>query len=445
MIKYKMKLEKLKNKEILILGFGREGKSTFNFLRKIFPQKEIAVADENSKLKIENSKLKKVKWHLGKNYLKALEKYEVIIKSPGIPVHFPEIEKAFKEKKITSQTEIFFENCKGKIVGITGTKGKSTTAFLIYKILKEGAKKVHLVGNIGKPALNYLSSDNKNKIYVYELSSHQLYKLKKSPQIALFLNIFPEHLDYYRNFKEYLMAKANITLWQKKEDFFIFNPKQKEIKEIAKKSKARKIPLKEGQELIKEVGLKKLNFPLNFYSLNLKAAISVAKIFRLKKEKIKKAIENFKGLPHRLEFVGKFKGIYFFNDSLSTIPETTISALDFFKGKVETLILGGQNRGLDFSLLSKKIIQDKIKTLIFFPETGDIIWKEILKILKKKEEMPKAFMVFKMRDAVKLAFKNTKKGKICLLSPASASFSLFKDYKERGNLFKKYVKEYGKD
>ena len=441
-----MKLETLKNKKILILGFGREGKDTFEFLSKIFPENIFGIADKdkNCKLKIENWKLRKTKWHLGENYLRALKYYDVIIKSPGIPIHLPEVERAFKEGKITSQTEIFFENYKGKIVGITGTKGKSTTASLIYKVLKEGGLKVRLAGNIGKPVLNYLISSKKDEIFVCELSSHQLYNLKISPHVAVFLNIYPEHLDYYKDFNEYLMAKANITLWQKKNDFLVYNFKDKNVREIAKKSKAKKIPIKDYSNVLKNIGIKKIPFYGEFYGLNIACAIEVGKIFGVEKKKIKKAIEKFRPLPHRLEYVGKFKGIDFFNDSLSTIPQTTIAALNSLREKVQTLILGGYDRGLDFKELAKEILKRKIENLILFPETGDRIWREILKQVKDDSRLPKAILVQNMKDAVKIAFEITEKGKICLLSPASPSFGIFRDYKERGNLFKKYVRYYGK-
>jgi UDP-N-acetylmuramoylalanine--D-glutamate ligase len=441
-----MKIETLKNKKILILGFGREGKDTFEFLSKIFPEKTFGIADKdkNCKLQIANCKLRKVKWHLGENYLKALKDYDIIIKSPGIPIHLPEVERAFKEGKITSQTEIFFENYTGKIVGITGTKGKSTTASLIYKVLKEGGLKVRLAGNIGKPVLNYLISSKEDEILVYELSSHQLYNLKISPQIAVFLNIYPEHLDYYKDFNEYLMAKANITLWQKEDDFLVYNFKDKNIREIVEKSKAKKIPIKDYSNVLKSIGIKKIPFYGDFYGLNIACAIEVGKIFGVNRKKIKRAIERFKPLKHRLEYIGRFKGIKFFNDSLSTIPQTTIAALNSLGEKVQTLILGGYDRGLDFKELAREILRRKIEHLILFPETGDRIWREILNQTKDDSILPRAILVQNMRDAVKTAFEITQKGKICLLSPASPSFGLFKDYKERGNLFKKYVRYYGK-
>jgi len=422
-----MNINELKNKRILILGLGKEGLDTLNFLRRLFPDKIIGVGDrsENQKSKIKNKK-NRIKWNLGKDYLKAIKNYDLVIKSPGIPIHLPEIEKAYRQNKITSQTDIFFENCPGRIIGITGTKGKSTTTTLIYEILKAGGIKAHLIGNIGKPVLNLLFSATKKEVYVYELSSHQLYNLKKSPQVAVILNIYKEHLDYYKNFNEYKNAKTNITRYQKKDNFFIYNSKDKEASKIAKKSKAQKIPIK-GE----------------YYDLDIAAARAVGKIFKISTTKIDGAIKNFKPLPHRLEYVGTFRRIKFYNDSLSTIPETTIAALDYLGNKVQTLFLGGFERKLSFEKLAKRILKSRIKNLVLFPTTGIKIWKEILKQNKSKKTF-NTFFIDNMKDAVKWSYENTDKGKISLLSCASSSFSIFKDYKEKGNLFKKYVRKYGK-
>jgi len=448
-------LENLKDKEILILGFGREGQDTFKFLRKLFPEKTIGIADKVELKKIDKKAQRliksskgriSVKLYLGENYLKSLKKYDVIIKSPGIP---PKVIAPFvsKGQKITSQTEIFFENWPpkqskgwemkasskggklhrpGKIVGITGTKGKSTTASLIYKILRQGRIRAHLIGNIGKPVLSSLITAREGDVYVYELSSHQLYNLKKSPQVAIFLNIFPEHLDYYRSFREYVAAKANIARYQNKKDYLIFNSGDKLVSKIARKSKAKKVPIK-GK----------------YYELDKTAARAAGKIFKIPEKIIQKAIREFKPLPHRLELVGTFRGITFYNDALSTIPETAILAMETLGKRVQTIILGGFDRKIDFKKLAENVLKKRnIKNIILFPTTGEKIWKEILRQAQNKSqgrEVPRHFFVDNMPEAVKLAYQHTERGKICLLSCASTSFSIFRDYKEKGNLFKKQV------
>ncbi|MBZ9571944.1 UDP-N-acetylmuramoyl-L-alanine--D-glutamate ligase [Patescibacteria group bacterium] len=454
-----MILNELKNKRVLILGFGREGIDNFRFLRKLFPKKVFGVGDRLKLSELSNRAKKvikpdkKVKLHLGKNYLKSLKNYDLIIKSPGIP---PKEILSFLKKgqKITSQTEIFFENCPGKIIGITGTKGKSTTASLIYQILKKGVAskkrtsplgrglKVHLVGNIGKPVLQLLFSATKKDVYVYELSSHQLLNLKKSPGFAVFLNLYPEHLDYYKDFKEYISAKANVTRYQTKKDYLIFNSRDKIVREIAKKSKAKKVPIN-TKSIEKIIKIKDIPLKGKFNLQNVAATIEIGKIFGISSRDIALAIKKFKPLPHRLEFIGKFKDIKFYNDSLSTIPETTILAMEALGENIQTIILGGFERNQDFKKLVKKILNSKIKTVISFPTTGERIWNNILQ-QKKGRLAPKYFLVNNMRETVKLAYQYTSGGKICLLSCASPSFGIFRDYKERGNLFKKYVKKYAK-
>jgi len=460
-----MKIKELKHKRILILGFGREGRDTFRFLRKLCPKKIVGIADRLRFEELVPSAQKIIKADnysrpcLGKNYLEVLKNYDVIIKSPGIP--FKVIPRS-ELRKLTSSTEIFFENCQGQIVGITGTKGKGTTAVMIYEILKAAAIKARLIGNIGQPVLNLLPiSARPDNVYVYELSSHQLYHLKKSPRIAVFLNLFADHLDYYRNFEEYVRAKANIALHQKKDDYLVYNVQDKIVREIANKSKAKKVPIK-GEH----------------YELNKAAARAVAKLFKIPSKIIEKTIKEFKHLPHRLELVGTFKRITFYNDALATIPEATIAALETLGSKVETIILGGSEKNLDFKKLAKKILESKIKTVILFPTTGQRIWKDIVRQKKratnKKGRVLNHFFVNKpkntcpspsspsraiakgeeedsssspssaaqyMKEAVKLAYQHTPANKICLLSTACASFSIFKDYKEKGDLFKKYVKK----
>ena len=356
-----MILKELTNKTILILGLGREGIDNLKFLRKLFPDKKLGLADELDLKKLNKTTRNliegdpKVSLHFGQNYLKSLKNYDVIVKSPGIP---PKKIKPFITKKqmVTSQTEIFLGNCPGTIIGVTGTKGKSTTTSLIHEILQAGGIKAHLIGNIGKPVLSCLIKAKKNDVYVYELSSHQLHNIKVSPHIAVLLNVFPEHLDY-SSFKEYVRAKGNITKHQKKTDYLIFNSANEIVVKIAEKSKARKIVFDRLKLKDQKTSLQG-KFNLN----NIKAARAVGRILAVPEKKITAAIKNFQPLPHRLEFVGQYQDIKFYNDSLSTIPETTIAALEALEG-VETIILGGFDRGIDFSALSAKITRSKIKTL----------------------------------------------------------------------------------
>jgi len=423
----------LKEKRVLILGLGREGESSFRFLRKYFPKKLVGLADaaELKNLSVSLQKLirkdKNINLHFGKNYLKALKNYDIVIKSPGIPL---KAVTPFAPKKcvITSQTEIFLERYKKQTIGITGTKGKGTTAGLICQILKNAGLKAKLIGNIVKPALDYFRKipASQNKWFVFEMSSHQLAGLRISPHIAVFVNIYPDHLDYFKNFQEYLKAKANITKWQDSQNYFIFNSDFPELKKLAEKTKAKTIAFGKCKN----------------FNCNILAAKKIASLFRISPEEIAKASNKFKNAEHRLEFVGKFKGINFYNDSASTIPESTLAAIDYLKN-VQTIILGGSKKGSDFKTLARKIIEKKIKTIILFPEEGKKIWQEIIK--QKKEGLPKCFFVNNMKKAVELCFEHTPKETICLLSPACASFTTFKNYQDRGRQFKKYIKATAKD
>ena len=412
-----MKVDDLKERSILILGLGREGISTLNFLSSHFPNKKFGMADVREKINLPDCV---DKTFFGDKYLEGLEEYDVIVKSPGIPF-LPEIKKAKRMGKIiTSATEIFFDECMGNIIGITGTKGKSTTTALIYEVLKAAHLDVYLVGNIGIAPLELLEKGNENSVFIYELSSFQLEDLNKSPHIAVITNIYPEHLDHHGNFDAYTDAKMNIVKFQKEDDFVIFNKDNKEALNFAQASKAKN----------------KIGYSAQL-PINTRPAEIIGKIFNIPEGKIKHAIKNFKTLPHRLEFVGKFRGIKFYNDSLSTIPQAIIRALQILGEDVETLIAGGFDRGLDYSILAPAIANSKIKNLILFPTTGEKIGQLVSAEVNK-------FNVDNMKDAVDLAFKNTDKGKIVLLSPAATSFNLFKDYEDRGNQFKDWVSFFAK-
>jgi UDP-N-acetylmuramoylalanine--D-glutamate ligase len=211
------KLEELETKSILILGMGVEGLSTLKFLRELFPDKNLAVADLGPLERLDaqaqaviasDSRLVQ---HFGENYLGFLDQYELIIKTPGISiVRHPEIQRAFEAGRLTSHTALFFANCPGTIIGITGTKGKGTTSKLIHCMLKAGGLDAHLVGNIGNPPLPLLRKAGESSIFVFELSAQQLETLRQSPHIAVLLNVVPDHLDHFSNFENYVQAKQNL-------------------------------------------------------------------------------------------------------------------------------------------------------------------------------------------------------------------------------------------
>jgi len=413
--KYAQKLRSLIHPSILILGFGREGRSTLKYLKKYSPHLKIGIADRSR----------------NKNYLNSIASYDTIIRSPGIPRNLPELQQYEQGGgNITTATNIFFENAPGKLIGVTGTKGKSTASSLIYSMLRKKYKDVRLVGNIGKPALNYLAGATAKTIFVMELSSQQLEDIQHGPHIAVILNIVPEHLDYHKNFASYIKAKTNIVKYQNGKDFVVFNPADKISSGIAAKSKAKKITF---SNKIKSASL----IPVE----NIAAAAAVGQLFKVPSKDIRMAVNAFKPLEHRLEYVGAFRGVKFYNDSLATIPEATIHALDVLGNDVATLIAGGYDRGLSFAKLASRIKTSGLRLLILLPTTGGKIWKALDKQTKFRI---KKYAAHSMKEAVKIAFRVTPKGKICLLSPASASFGLFKDYADRGEQFKKFVKLYSR-
>lgn len=442
-------MKEIDGDSVLILGYGREGVSVHKYLHEKHPSKRIGIADQNNVVsEVEDS----VTLHVGKDYLKSLSNYDVIVRSPGIPLRTPELQESIKEgKKVTSETNIFFSECSSFVIGVTGTKGKSTTSSLIYRLLQSSYPDVRFVGNIGKPALDYLTGSNDKTLFVAELSSHQLEDSHYSPNIAVLLAIAPEHLTYHGSFSTYVDAKGNIVNHQSIKDTVVFNPANHNTEKLAKKSNGRKFKFSSHQTegincYIKDAGIfARSEFIMAVDEIpllgpgnieNVLAAISVGIIMGVDIEKIRKSIREFKPLPHRLEYVGERNGISFYNDSLATIPEATINALEALGMNVETLIAGGHDRGLDFSNLGEFLASNAaLKNLILFPTTGEKIWTAISRSTKGVNPIAK-HDVSTMEEAIDIALVSTSPGKICLLSPASASFGIFKNYEERGNKFR---------
>ncbi len=446
------------DKKVAILGWGINGFDVYKFISKY--NSEITIYDKKTKNELDFSKvdLKRTKFCLGKDYLKdGLLGYDYIFRSPGVYRFLPKIIEAEKEGVIiTSAIKLFFDLCPGKIIGVTGTKGKGTTSTLIYRILKKDGFDVYLAGNIGYPVLELLKVVNSNSWVVLELSSFQLIDMRKSPYISVVLNITEDHLDWHKNKKEYVNSKLNIVKFQERECFAVLNYDYETSRRFSKYTKA-KVRYFSSKKPVNGVFIERENMILNIANRkeklvetcdlllrgkhnweNVQAACCSSYLAGASIKSIKSVIRSFKGLEHRLELIGKVDSISFYNDSSSTNPNTTIAAINSFNEEM-TLILGGSDKGLSYDLMSKEIVKrDNIKNIILIGEVSDIILKSLLKIGYKGKivVLGKA----SMKDIVKKSLILTPKNGIVLFSPACASFDMFKDYKDRGNQFKVAVK-----
>ncbi|HKD65251.1 MAG TPA: UDP-N-acetylmuramoyl-L-alanine--D-glutamate ligase [Candidatus Binataceae bacterium] len=467
-----MKLPDLARARVQILGLGREGLETYKFLRSEFPGMALGLADRlpaerlAPELQRAISPDRTVRTHFGDGYLESLGNYEVIIRSPGVPLITPAIQNAIRAGvRVTSHMEIFMANCAGVTIGVTGTKGKSTTASLIEAILRAGGLDAHLVGNIGVPPMSLLRMTTERSYLVIEMSSYQLDGIGRSPHVAVLLNIVPEHLDLHRGFENYVRAKQNITRFQERDDILIYNAAYPIPGEIADRSKARRFGFSlegesgpgaflESDSLVyrsesggREVLMPAADVPLpgRFNLQNVLAAITAGRVLDVERQTVAAAVRAFKPLAYRLEPVGTFRGIAFYDDPLATIPEATIAALDALGPSVATVLLGGYDRGLDMGALADRIRRSEVGTMILFPPSGERIWEAVKQEYCGEARLPRSFFTTDMRTAVAFAYQSTPPGRLCLHSPASPSFGLFKDYVERGDLFKRYVRELGSE
>jgi UDP-N-acetylmuramoylalanine--D-glutamate ligase len=448
-------MEKLNSQKVAVLGFGLEGKDLCDFLLSqeakitVFDQKQDLSADQD----YQDFKKQGVDFRLGENCLEPLadEGFAFIFRSPGFSSLRPEIKKAKDQgSQISSAVNLFFEQCSGKIIGVTGTKGKGTTATLISEILKKDGQKVFLAGNVGQPVLSLLDQIKADDWVVLELSSFQLMDLGKSPHIAVVLFISSEHLNYHQDNEEYIQSKANIVSHQTPRDLAVLNADNSNSSSFASLTKGKVYYFSRQKKVNgsyvkdqiiylfdQEVGsVEKLGLLGEHNWDNVCAAVLAAHLAGVSLEPIRETIFAFKGLGHRLEPVRKFEGVSFYNDSFSTTPETTIAAIKSFK-KPLVLIAGGSDKGSDYQQLGQEIAKSTVKTLILIGQMADKINQSVLeagfkgKIILRPSE--------KMAEIVKLAFEEGKPGGIVLLSPACASFDLFADYKDRGEQFKKNV------
>lgn len=453
-----------KNKRVTIMGLGLHGGGVG--VAKFFCRQgtKVLVTDLKTKeqLKESISKLRgfKVKYVLGNHRQEDFIKTDLVIRNPGVPKESYFL-KIAKEHNVPVETDItiFFKLCKAPIIGVTGTKGKSTVATLIYELIKTKYKNAVLAGNIGVSPLEFLGKIKKKSKVVLELSSFELEDLKKSPEIAVITSIYPDHLDRYENLKEYLEAKKIIFKYQKKKDILILNYDNKTTRELSsaapsqvyfysrEKKLKNSICFIEKQNIFfdkeKEPVANLNNVKLQGWHniLNILAAVSVAKLLKVDSKKIKKVLFNFKSVANRQDFVREVNGVKYFNDTTATIPEAVIAAIDFFSGKFPEsrliLIAGGQNKNLEYEDLAKKILK-KIDSLLFLPGTASEKIKELVGGNGKKTKITP---VASMEEAVKKSSEIAQPGDIVLLSPGAASFNLFKNEFDRGDQFVKYVKE----
>jgi UDP-N-acetylmuramoylalanine--D-glutamate ligase len=446
----------LSNHKVLILGFGKEGRSTFRFIRKNFPGVSLAIADRDPVIQersegLLNGQLQEL--HTGPDYLKHIQDYSLIIKSPGVSI--PEESRPAAGTLVTSQTRLMLEAYHRQIIGITGTKGKSTTTSLVHHLLQTAGINSILVGNIGLPPFDYLESIGPETRIVYEMSSHQLEDSILAPHISVLLNLFPEHLDRYPSLEDYYSAKMRILTGQIENDTFIYN---EDIPGISERIRAVNTGrnylsfssgfiMKEGcyldgnriflchqghsSEFIEVTD----NFPLKgqHNRMNMMAAILSARQAGASEDAIRKGLFTFTGLEHRLEYVGCFRDIYFYNDSIATIPEATIAAVRTLPA-TDTLILGGFDRMLDYSALVDFLVHSSVKNFIFLGKAGQRMLEGFRSYSNDDQNL---VQVNSLQEAFEIILKVTGKGKICLLSPAAASYDSFRNFEERGSLFKK--------
>ncbi len=433
---YQKLVDYFDNKSVLILGFGKEGQSTYNFLRRFYPDKLLAIADKRA-LKIDDDN---IQLFSGDSYLDNINDFDIVMQSPGISLRDISVDNS---TEITGQMDLFLRFTECTKIGITGTKGKTTTTTLIYNIVKASGKKCALIGNIGVPVFESLD-DTDNLIAVIEMSCHQLEFAKKSPQIAVMTNIYPEHLDHYNGFQGYVNAKLNIVYNQTNSDYFVFNSDQKEMQELIDfdRINSKLLPVSrfdgESDSFLNELTTLNENLKGFHTHHDIFLAVNVARCLSISDDAIAEGIRSFEPIAHRMEKVGTWKNITFYNDSIATIPYAVMCAVNALEN-VDTLIFGGLDRGIDYDDFITDLNNSKLNNLIGLPETGEKIINE----LKKNNCQKNLIIVDTMDEAVECAYKYTEKGKICLFSPAASSYNRYRNFEEKGNHFKDLTREYG--
>ena len=440
-------INELKNKNIAILGFGMEGISTYKFIRK-YLDINLTIIDKNNPIEKIDKDDKNITIVYGDNYLDDLEKYDLVIKSPGVITKDIDVSNI----NFTSQLELLLKYDSKNVIGITATKGKSTTCSLMYEVIKACGKKVFLLGNIGKAIFEEIENIDSDTLVVVEMSALQLEFVNVSPHIGVIINLYEDHLDHSGTVEHYHENKLNIFKYQNSNDYAIYCKDIEPLNSyIDDKYKAIKYGINFNSDSSNNTtsiidNYVVLNNEKLYNSLdnrlligehnlrNIMIVLTISKILNLDMNIVINTINSFKGLEHRLEYVGKYNDIIYYNDSIATIPSATINAIKTLNN-VDTLIFGGMDRGIDYTELTNYLNTGIVRNLICMPTTGykiaDLIDNKDINIYK----------IELLDEAVKLAKKITQKNMVCLLSPAASSYEYFKNFEEKGNAFKKMVKE----
>ena len=443
----------IKGKSVAILGFGREGRATLPWVIRAKCASKIAIVDKNPVTLPEDLEECDVDIQLitGDDYQKCLNDFDVIFKSPGIVL---EKEKEYYTCKILSEMDIFFERFKNQIIGITGTKGKSTTTTLMYHVLKTAGKKALLAGNIGIPVFDIAKDIDEDTILVVELSCHQLEYATISPYIGVLLNIHEEHLDHYGTMEKYTAAKENIYKNMVAGDTVfcqqIIAPGNIDANVVTVAAKdltgdksadifVDGATIKYG-ELVYEIPVDDIALMGNHNYYDIGFVYGIAKKFGLDDKVIEEGLKTYETLPHRLQKIGVVNGVTYYDDSISTIDETTIQALNTLKN-AGTVIIGGMDRGISYEALEEYLSTATVENIILMEATGKRIYEEIKANYPSFNNICRIKVVEHLEDGVKLAKELTKPGKSCVMSPAAASYGIFKNFEERGEVFKRLVLE----
>ena len=419
-------------KRILIWGFGREGKSSLRWIRSLCPDLPVDIAEGNvtESLKEQAASFGNARVIVQENA--DFASYDMILKSPGIV-----IPRGMDRSNITQQTHLFLKHHAFQTVGITGTKGKSTTTSLVHAVLS-AKYHTHLIGNIGIPCFDILEELKDEDRCAFEVSCHQLEHCPYSPHIAVYLNLYEEHLDHYESFQAYGDAKANVFRHQKSGELVILG---KDLPYVNERPDALLI----GRDITAEGSLlrvqdRTLNVPetrlIGQHNMfNLATAWAVGQACGITDEQFLQAAADFTPLHHRLEYLGEKDGIRFVNDSISTIGQASIAALEALP-ETDVILIGGMDRGIEYQELETYLHSHPQLTAVFMYATGKRIYEEL-----KDAGMTHANMHVceDLAEAVEFGKLHCRKGHILLLSPAASSYDHFKNFEERGDVFRRMV------